>query len=297
MAWILLEGLDRSGKSSVADYYEGQGYKVIHMEAPKMKYFKDDYSGESYLEEIVRIYSENDGKDVVFDRTTYGELVWPNIFGRLPLLNEEDLDYLSMMERNNEVSKILMFDADQEAHWKRCVENKEPINRQQFGRAGIFYERLANEYGFIKKELSDFPDIFTAGTGGDDEGTVSEVQSSVVQLRKSDGDSNTTGSGNGATGLGGLQSLRDEQTASSVLGDTSESIEQKLARANAIRSLLSGTIIKKKGEVYDNLDASIREFLQQELDSIFTKRLESEIFSDAEINILKSMAQRIQEKM
>lgn len=299
MAWILLEGLDRSGKSSVADYYEGQGYKVIHMEAPNKKYFKEDYSGESYLEEIVRIYSENDGKDVVFDRTTYGELVWPNIFGRLPLLNEEDLDYLSMMERNNEVSKILMFDADQDAHWKRCVDNKEPLNRQQFGRAGIFYERLANEYGFIKKELPDFPEIGVSRTPPNESQGAGDISRSVGSSSGHAGDNDSPGSSNkdSQVGDGTSDTVGNVQTASSVLGDTSESIEQKLARANAIRSLLSGTIIKKKGEVYDNLDASIREFLQQELDSIFTKRLESEIFSDAEINILKSMAQRIQEKM
>lgn len=298
MAWILLEGLDRSGKSSVADYYEGQGYEVVHMEAPNKKYFKDDYSGESYLEEIVRMYSEYDGKDVVFDRTTYGELVWPNIFGRLPLLNEEDLEYLSMMERNNEASKILMFDSNQDAHWQRCVDNKEPLNRQQFGRAGVFYERLVNEYGFVKKELPDFPEIGVSRTRTESQGT-GDILRSVGSSSEHAGDNDSPGSSNKdpQVGDGTSDSVGNVQSASGVLGDTSETIEQKLARANAIRSLLSGTIIKKKGEVYGDLDASIRNFLQQELDSIFTKRLESEIFSSDEITVLKSLAKRVQEKM
>ena len=143
--WILIEGLDRSGKSSLSKHYKDQGYEVVHMEAPDKKYFRDDYSGESYLEEVVRMYSEYDGKDVVFDRTVYGELVWPNIFGRVALLNEEDLEYLAMMERNNEASKILMYDANTDAHWQRCVDNNEPLTRQQFGRANVFYERLVND--------------------------------------------------------------------------------------------------------------------------------------------------------
>ena len=293
MAWILLEGLDRSGKSSVAKYYKGQGYEVVHMEAPNKKYFKDDYTGESYLEEVVRLYSKHDGKNVVFDRTIYGELVWPNIFGRLSLLNDEDIEYLGMMERNNECKKILMFDSNTEEHWKRCEINKEPINRQQFGRANIFYERLADDYGFVKKELPDFPEIMQARPSGDAGESVDSLQKADGTLSKSNGDTNSPGDSDGTSQVGGSEQIRSNEGGNSNVG----SVTDKLERANAIRVLLSGTLVKKKGEVYDDLNAAIRGFLQRELDQIFTPKLSATEFTSDEVTILKVYAQRIKEKM
>lgn len=293
MAWILLEGLDRSGKSSVAEYYKGQGYEVVHMSAPDKKYFRDDYGGESYLEEVMRMYSKYDGKDVIFDRTPYGELIWPNIYTRLPLLNEEDLEYLGQMERNNEASKILMFDSNTDAHWQRCVNNKEPLNRQQFGRANIFYERLHNDYGFVKKELPDFPEIMSVRPESDATKSVDQVQSADGSLQKSNGDSDSTGTNNETSSVGGSESLCSDEGIHSDVG----SVEDRLERANAIRALLSGKIVKKKGDVYDDLESSIRGYLQRELDGIFTTKLPSAALTNDEVTILKVYAQRIKEKM
>ena len=300
MAWILLEGLDRSGKSSVAKHYESKGYKVVHMSAPDKKYFREDYSGESYLEEVVRMYSVYDGQNVVFDRTIYGELIWPNIYGRVSLLNEEDIEYLSMIERNNEAEKILMFDANTEAHWQRCVDNKEPLTRQQFGRANIFYERLVTDYGFDKKELPDFPEIGVPRTSRDEAAGKRDMGSDVSSSSSNVGDNDTVRSFDESSNMGTTTSDKvvDESNSSSILGDSEQAIEQKLERANAIRNLLQGKIIKKKGEVYDDLDACIRSFLQRELDEIFAPNQRvGESLSKDEIFVLKQMAQRVMDKM
>jgi len=298
MSWILLEGLDRSGKSSVAKYYKDQGYEVIHMSAPDKKYFKEKYSGESYLEEIVRMYSKYDGKDVVFDRTVYGELVWPNIFGRLSLLNEEDLEYLSMMERNNDCDKILMYDSNTDAHWQRCLDNNEPLSRLQFGRANVFYERLAREYSFIKKELPDFPEIGVPRSTRSDGAGTDSVSRDVGSASKHVGNNDIVGPSDQdpKVGNGISNKVGNVGQSLSISEDSITTIEQKLERANAIRSLLQGKIVKKQGKIYDDIDENIRRFLQRELDSIFTKRLDSEIFTENEVNILKSLVQRVQEK-
>jgi len=37
MAWIVIEGIDRSFKSSAAKLYEAKGFKVIHFSAPDKK--------------------------------------------------------------------------------------------------------------------------------------------------------------------------------------------------------------------------------------------------------------------
>lgn len=299
MSWILLEGLDRSGKSSLAKHYESQGYKVVHMSAPNKKYFREDYSGESYLEEVVRMYSMYDGQNVVFDRTIYGELIWPNIYGRLSLLNEEDIEYLSQIERNNEVQKILMFDSNTEAHWQRCVDNQEPLTRQQFGRANVFYERLVNDYGFVKKELPDFPEIGVSRTRPNESSGESDMGRDVGSSSEHAGNNDTSGSTNkdSKVGRGNSDKVGNVESSSSVLRDSEASIEEKLARANAIRSLLQGKIVKKKGSIYDDLDEAIRGFLQRELDSIFAPELPAEELSSDEVLILKQMAKRVLDKL
>ena len=156
MAFILIEGIDRSGKSSVAKYYRSQGYEVVHMSAPDKKYFNDKYVGPSYLDECVDMYMKYSGKDVVFDRTPYGELVWPDIYGRKPMLDLEDIEVLREMEDSNDAIRILMCDPDFDAHWKRCVENNEPLNRPQFNKAAAYYERLTSSHNFNLRCLGDF---------------------------------------------------------------------------------------------------------------------------------------------
>ena len=283
--WIMCEGLDRSGKSSLAQHYKKQGYKIVHMSAPDKKYFNPSYSGESYLEEIVRLYSQYDGQNVFWDRTPMGELIWPNVFGRQPLLNEEDIEYLALMERNNNAERILMYDPNTEAHWQRCVANNEPLNRQQFGRANLFYERLAKDYGFKKQQLSDV-EGFEHLSKKDNGSTKSnpEVQES---LSKSNDNTSTIGSSDNSTT--GVANTSDAKAFKSAL-----TVEDRLERANAIRSILQSQILRKKGGAYDDIEQSIRDFLQIQLDRLFKdEENRNTTFSEDEIKILKLYAQRI----
>lgn len=278
MAWILLEGLDRTGKSTVAKLYKSKGYEVVHMNAPSKKYFEPGYAGESYLEELVRLYHKYAGKNVVFDRTPAGELIWPGIFGRESLLIEEDIDYLQQIENNNSAQRILMFDENITAHWQRCLDNKEPLNRQQFGRANILYNRLETDFGFQKKQLYDFQEIerpASANTPNEPVGSTT-VESNAQELlpdAKSTSESRII--------------KREHETTT---------LEGKLERANAIKELLNSRLIKKKGEVYDDLEEELRSFLTDELANIFAPRQDL-AFDDTEIQILKIYAKRIKEKM
>jgi len=293
MAFIILEGLDRSGKSTIAEHYKKLGYKIIHMSAPDKKYFQPGYNGESYLEEMVALYTKHAGSNVLFDRSVWGELIWPNVYGRQAMLSEEDLEYLTGIERNNDVERILMYDANIDAHWQRCVDNKEPLTRQQFGRANIFYERLVKDYGFTKKQLSDFPGFEHIRSGRDESRASKEISSNDGELSKSSGNSDATWTSTTTTIVGEDVSLRSVSRASSDVG----SIEDKLERANAIRSLLQGQILKKKGGSYDDLELILREFLQQELDKLFTPQRGNQELTDEEISVLKLYVKRIKEKM
>jgi len=279
VSFVILEGLDRSGKTSVANIYKKQGFDIVHMEAPDKKYTQPGYSGPSYLEEIVDMYNIYAGKDVVFDRSPYGECVWPEVYNRMPCLTLEDLEYLSRLEYNNNTTKILMYDEDVEAHWNRCVANNEPINRLQFVQAGRLYDELATKHNFEKRQLKDF--------------SVKEHE----EVKNEDGKDKISKSFNGNTDSTRTLRQSNNETYTNVQStDSKEALESKLERANAIRGLLKAPLVKKKGEAFQRLEKDIKVFLEQELENIFKEERKEE-FTQDEVQILKIYASRIKEKL
>ena len=282
MTWIILEGLDRSGKSSVSEMYRKEGFEVVHMNAPNKMYFKQGYSGPSYLEEMIDIYSTFAGKDVVFDRSAYGELIWPEIYNRQALLTSEDYEYLQQLEYNNDAVKILMYDENKDAHWQRCVDNKEPLTRQQFIHATRLYEEMSKTYNFEKKQLKDF---------------TKNIQTDRGNKASESGSSNEKSNDRGSSMSGILRSSDEDGSEDSQFrGMVQSTLDKKLERANAIRDLLSTPIVKKKGSAFQQLEKDIKLFLEQELENIFNEPKQDD-FTEEEIKILKIYAQRIKEKL
>ena len=288
MTWIILEGLDRSGKSSIAEMYKDEGFQVVHMNAPNKVYFKQGYSGPSYLEEMIDIYSTYAGKDVIFDRSAYGELIWPEIYNRQALLSAEDFEYLQQLEYNNDAVKILMYDENKDAHWQRCVDNKEPLTKHQFIHATRLYEEMSKTYNFEKKQLKDFKsqtknkepeagskENATDKPGEPDKKSNDRVVSMSGILRPSD---------------------RGESEDPQLRGVAQSLLDKKLERANAIRDLLSAPIVKKKGSAFAQLEKDVKLFLEQQLENIFNEP-KKEDFTEDEVKILKIYAQRIKEKL
>lgn len=277
MAWIILEGLDRSGKSSVAEYYKNQGFHYIHMSAPDKKYSEKGYTGPGYVDEMLELYTACDGRDVIFDRSIYGEKVWPAVYGRDPQLSYEEFELLQEFEERNGTDYILMWDQNFDAHWQRCADNNEPLSRGQFNHAVAMYERLEN-YGFIKKQLPEFKEVqdFLAKSTGEEGEKTSEAQ--TIQAAETTVDS---------------VSAKNIKPASSRPSDTVQQL--KLEEANAINSLLKGRIIKKRGPIFDDLERDIRDFLNQKLSTIFGN-VDSNDFTEQEIQVLKLYAARILEK-
>ena len=100
MAWKVICGIDRSGKSTVAEFYKTQGYEVIHLSAPDKKYSRSGYVGNTYFEDMIELLMSKTGKDVFWDRSWYGERVWPFVYGREPQLTEEDVERIIHESRN-----------------------------------------------------------------------------------------------------------------------------------------------------------------------------------------------------
>lgn len=261
MSFIVTEGLDRSGKSSLANHLKSQGYEVVHMSAPSKKYFSPGYTGPSYCDEILDLYMKYDGKNVVFDRSSYGEKIWPQIYNRKPLLNDEEYEILREFEDKNDTQYILMYDENVEAHWKRCVDNKEPLTKSQFAQARRLYEKMAADFNFEKKQLKDF-----------------NIPAEEIKL---------------------VEDFNNDKQSITKTEENKKTIEQyKLDRANAINSILSmPKILKKSDPIMDSIEKEIREFLNDKLASIFNNKKNNNGFSDTEMEILKMYCQRIIEKM
>jgi len=261
MALIILEGLDRTGKSSVAEMFERQGFEVLHMSAPDKAMLQPGYEGPSYLEMMVDMLSDFGGRNIVLDRSHYGELIWPQIYGRAALLSDEDIEYLREIEVNMEVTRILMHDPNNEAHWQRCVDNKEPLTKAQFVKARSLYSSLAHKYGFASKTLKDFPDA--------DQPLPVTIHANPSQDKSDAGKSDSEGA------------IKEQL---------------KLEKANVINEVLDKRIIKGKGPMYDDVERSVRTFLNMELGKILGSSSATPGLSNEEIELLKFFCKRLKDK-
>lgn len=275
--WVVLDGIDRSGKTTVANYFKSIGYKYIHMSAPDKKYTQSGYSGPSYLDDMVEMMISLSNQDVVFDRSIVGELVWPYVYGREPLLSEEDIDVLREIEESQGVRRILMIDPDKNAHWKRCVDNKEPLTSTQFNHANVLFSRMAHKYGFEIRELKDFADVITQEKAKDNKPVSTPDKQ---ECPKEEGQSIP---------------IMVVNPNVDIKTDTEDHGLVKLEKANAIRDILSKRILKSKGGSFDVLENEIRGFLNNKLDCIFSGDKKDSLSND-EVAILKIMCQRIKEK-
>lgn len=267
MALIILEGLDRTGKTSVAEMYERGGYELIHISAPVKGTTPDQYIGE-WIDFLTSIQ----GKDVVLDRSHYGEMVWPQVYGRPPLLDDESMGILREIEANMEIKRILMYDPDSKAHWQRCVDNNEPLTQPQFVKARALFSAMADKYEFDRKTLKDFP-------------------SATQPLPQ---DKSSKSAVHAETGAKASDSAGETGTNSNSVPKTKEQL--KLERANVINEVLSKRIIKGKGAAYDDIERSVRHFLNQEMGRILGTSTNAPGFSNEEIELLKFFCQHLKDK-
>lgn len=277
MTWIMLEGLDATGKSSVAEIYRKKGFEIIHLSAPDKKYKQPGYAGPSYCDDILDLLMKHDGVDTLWDRTWMGEAIWPHVYGREAQLSEDDVEMLREFEDRNAAERILMIDPDPISHWARCVANKEPLNQNQFRMANTLFNKMAHKYGFQPKQLSDYVNIQAEDSKQDSSAIKQET---VDNLRK-------------------LEIVNPMSTSSSSSKDsknTEETELEKLAKANAIKDVISKRLVKQKGGAFDKLEEDIKGFLKNQLSDIFSEKSFKVSLSEEEITVLKIFCQRFKEK-
>lgn len=144
MSLIILCGMDKTGKSTVAQHFVLEGYEYVHMSAPAKHHTRV-----SYLAEMFTIVTASAGKNVIYDRSWYGELVWPYAYGRTPLLYDHDVKLIdSMCETLHYgiIQKIYMHDVNTDSHKNRMLKFKEPS--YNYDLVWNLYKTRMTEYNF-----------------------------------------------------------------------------------------------------------------------------------------------------
>ncbi len=289
---ICIEGVDRSGKTTLVKELEKKGFKSIHFSSPDKKFSQPGYVGPTYAETLAELFVSLAGQNVVLDRSHYGESVWSQVYNRTPMLDHDDIDMLRQLE-GEDVRRILMHDPDINSHWARCVENKEPLTQVQFAQARQKFYMMGEIYGFEVKTLNDIPQLIAEITGErEPPKSTSTASNSNTLLPMA-----TNGNSEGGVELAKAQISDQDEKSTRKAKDTSMTPEQlKLLQANVINEVMSSRIVKKKGDVYDILEDKIRGFLNNELSILLGTNKLSLSFSDEDITILKLLINKVKEK-
>jgi hypothetical protein len=244
----ILCGVDRSGKSTVAEHFKSLGYEYIHMSAPDKKYTTPGYTGPNYCDHMVELLLSFAGRNVVLDRSHYGERIWPYVYGRDPLLAEDDIDVLRELEEGLNVRRILMTDPNTEAHWKRCVDNREPLTRAQFNLANELYAEFPAKYGFEVWTLSTWNEAMNAKVPEEKPKFVlEEVPTPSFEVPKE-------------------ETMTPEQ--------------RRLAYANAVNNLLSKPLIKQRQWPFDEIEVELKGYLNGKLGSLLGQETDHQLSPD-----------------
>jgi hypothetical protein len=235
-------------------HFQAKGFEVIHQSAPPK-----GQTADLFLEEQMQLISRAAHEDILLDRSYYGEYgVWPKVYGRESLLSDEGLEVLRELEESVGTVRILMYDPNVEAHWKRCVDNKEPLTKVQFVLARKLYGELADKYGFERKTLRDYKEI--------------KVEEPEMKLEEP-----------------------EKKATPAPVKLTSE--QMKLETANAINEVLGKRIVKQKGLVFDKIENNLRIFLNTELGKILGTKNEIQTgqFSTEEVELLRFFCKKLKE--
>lgn len=115
---IIIEGPDGSGKSTLASQLSKQtGYPVVHRSAPK---------SEEEKQQMMQMYKQaiKEGKNVIFDRCWYSEMVYG------PIMRDDSIfSYPQMYELERMLAKkgciVIYCTAEKDVLWNRATARGE----------------------------------------------------------------------------------------------------------------------------------------------------------------------------
>jgi hypothetical protein len=235
---------------------------------------------------MIDLVSSAANKDIVMDRTHYGELVWPQIYNRKALLTDDDIEAIREVEASVGVQRLWFTDDNLSAHWQRCIDNKEPLDKAQFTRARGLFSSMASQYGFEKVTLQTFLKQFPEAQAIADEMAGTALATKTVQV---------TGSGdNQVTTV--VDATAEPISTTGVKHTKKSAQQQKLDVANAINYIMSKRILKTKSTVYDDIENEIRHFLNSKLGKLLGGESSELSFTQEEVQFYKTMYKKAKQQ-
>lgn len=268
--WIFLEGIDKTGKSDVANKFKEIGFEVVHENNPS-PYLDPTYIGPTYFEHFMLKLPEYANKNIVFDRSFFTEMFgYPQTYNRESCLSEEDVNIIiEDFLYQHEVHKFCMVDLDVESHWKRCVQFKEPLDRHQFNKLISYQTSACKKWGFEAKTLQNFTPEFLSQFKPKTE-TKTEPKIEKLSMPK-------------VTPPESLRPIKREYT-------------EKLERGLVIQELMDRRILPNKSK-YDSIEVKVKDFLYSLLQTeVFSEVKPESTFTQEEESTLKQFARGLLSK-
>ncbi len=116
--FIIIEGLDRSGKSTLAEIIARDfNFKLIHCSKPQTN---------NPYQEYLQLFQEYEGQDVVFDRFYLGEYVYSNLYRDGCTISDFQFWVFDMLAKKND-ALLIYSSTDAKTIYNRCVATNESL--------------------------------------------------------------------------------------------------------------------------------------------------------------------------
>lgn len=119
---IILEGLSRTGKTSISEYFEHTGFKNISVKNKMPDYVEnlpDFYHGMHIITNL--FLKESNEMNIVLDRSFLSEMVYSRFFGRSTYIYEGDV--VNDLLENNDFTFVYLTN-DHDTYLKRTPKDK-----------------------------------------------------------------------------------------------------------------------------------------------------------------------------
>lgn len=160
---IILEGIDGTGKTTVADYLNQNGYSTYH--------FAYDEKNKNIVDKYIDLLNRKT-QNMVLDRCFISELVYGPVLRKSCKLNKEQLENI-LLKYKQVNPTVLYFKANKEDILQRRSKDKDDYQMLKSN-----YNELNNRYEKVIKVISRYLNVIEINTS---EHSIDEVLSIVEE--------------------------------------------------------------------------------------------------------------------
>jgi thymidylate kinase len=126
---VILEGLSRTGKTSISEHFQHEGFKNISVKNKMPDYVKnlpDFYHG---MHIITNLFLKESNMNIVLDRSFLSEMVYSKFFGRSTYIYEGDV--VNDLLENNDFTFVYLTN-NHDTYLKRTPKDRIIYNKNEY---------------------------------------------------------------------------------------------------------------------------------------------------------------------